>query len=172
MLRAFVEFILLFIPETKLFRLKAALWIAIGKDIDISSRLCSSVKIRCPQLFIGKETFIGMETMITGGNAQIKIGNSCDISSRVLIISGTHTIGTPESDRMAINDHSLDITIGDGVWIGANSTIMPGVSIGDKTVIGAGSLVNKSIPPYCIAVGNPCKVIKKWDFDKKIWLKI
>lgn len=56
-----------------------------------------------------------------------------------------------------------DVIIEDGVWIGANSTILPGVRIGEKSVIGAGSVVLKDIPPFCIAFGNPCKPIKQWN---------
>ena len=53
------------------------------------------------------------------------------------------------------------VTIGKNVWIGSGSIILPGVSIGDNSIIGAGSVVNKDIPENSIAVGNPCKVIKK-----------
>ncbi|MGU3238948.1 DapH/DapD/GlmU-related protein [Photobacterium damselae] len=51
--------------------------------------------------------------------------------------------------------------IGNDVWIGGNASILPGVTIGDRVVIGAGSVVNKDIPSDSIAVGNPCRVIKK-----------
>ena len=57
------------------------------------------------------------------------------------------------------------ITIGDNVWIGANSTITAGVSIGKHAIIGGGSVVTKNIPEYSVAVGNPAKVIKKFNFE-------
>ncbi|MDE6149706.1 MAG: Vat family streptogramin A O-acetyltransferase [Ruminococcus sp.] len=60
-----------------------------------------------------------------------------------------------------------DTIIGNDVWIGQNVTVMPGVHIGDGAIIGANSVVAKDIPPYHIAVGNPCKVIKK-RFDDKL----
>ncbi|PSB09569.1 hypothetical protein C7B62_12775 [Pleurocapsa sp. CCALA 161] len=60
------------------------------------------------------------------------------------------------------------INIGNGVWIGDNVTILPGVEIANGAVIGAGSIVTKSIPPYSIAVGNPAKVIKKRFSDQII----
>lgn len=56
---------------------------------------------------------------------------------------------------------SVPVTIEDDVWIGANCQILKGVTIGARTVIGAGSVVTKSIPADCIAAGNPCKVLKK-----------
>lgn len=53
------------------------------------------------------------------------------------------------------------ITVGDNVWIGANVSVLPGVTIGSDTIIGAGSVVNRDIPSGVIAAGNPCKVIRK-----------
>ncbi|MDE6407021.1 MAG: hypothetical protein K2K48_06295 [Anaeroplasmataceae bacterium] len=53
------------------------------------------------------------------------------------------------------------VIIGDKTWLGANVTVLPGVTIGEGAVIGAGSVVTKDIPPYTVAVGNPCKVVKE-----------
>lgn len=64
------------------------------------------------------------------------------------------------------------VTIGDNCWIGEGSIIMPGVTIGEGCVIGAHSVVNKDIPPYTIAVGSPAHVVKKWNPEKKRWIKI
>ena len=62
------------------------------------------------------------------------------------------------------------MTIGHNVWIGGNSVILPGVHIGDNTVIGAGSVVTKDIPAWCVAAGNPCKVIRKiTEADRETW---
>lgn len=55
------------------------------------------------------------------------------------------------------------IRIGNNVWIGATVTVLPGVEIGENTTIGAGSEVTKSIPPNCVAVGNPCRVLRYLD---------
>ena len=55
----------------------------------------------------------------------------------------------------------MPIKIGNNVWIGGNACIMPGVKIGDNSVIGAGSVVTKDIPEGVVAAGNPCKVIRK-----------
>ena len=62
------------------------------------------------------------------------------------------------------------VLLENGVWIGNSTIILPGVTIGEKSIIGAGSVVTKSIPPYCIAAGNPAKVIKKYDFNTKMWV--
>ena len=61
--------------------------------------------------------------------------------------------------------------IGDNVWVGDNVTILPNVHIGNGCVVGSNSVVTKDIPDNCIAVGIPAKVIKKYDFEKKKWVK-
>ncbi|WP_349361878.1 DapH/DapD/GlmU-related protein [Paenibacillus sp. RC343] len=64
------------------------------------------------------------------------------------------------------------ITIGNSVWIGANTVITPGVNIGNNVVIGAGSIVTKDIPDNVVAVGNPCKVLREiTDGDRRYWEK-
>ena len=67
---------------------------------------------------------------------------------------------------------SNGIIIGDGVWIGQNAIILPGVSIGDKSIIGAGSVVTHDVPSYCVAVGNPARIIKKYSNTEKKWISI
>ena len=64
------------------------------------------------------------------------------------------------------------ILIKRGCWIGQNVVILPGVTIGKYAIIGANSVVTKSIPDRCIAVGTPAKVIKKWDETKQRWLSV
>lgn len=76
---------------------------------------------------------------------------------------GFHTAGHPidYKKRNEGIEFAYPITVGDNVWIGAGVQVLPGVNIGSNVVIGAGSIVNKDIPDNSIAVGNPCKVIKK-----------
>ena len=64
------------------------------------------------------------------------------------------------------------ITLGDNVWLGGDVTILPGVTIGSNTVIGAGSVVTKDIPSGVVAVGNPCKVLRKITEKDSIQYKI
>ena len=63
--------------------------------------------------------------------------------------------------RIAGLEYTHPVTIGDNVWICTGALILPGVTIGEGSIIGAGSVVAKDIPPKCLAVGNPCKVIRK-----------
>ncbi len=64
-----------------------------------------------------------------------------------------------------------EVSIENGCWIGDNVIILAGAKIGEKTIVGAGSVIATSIPSYSIAVGNPAKVIKHWDFNNSKWIK-
>lgn len=81
---------------------------------------------------------------------------------------GFYTAGHPVSvsDRNRGLEFARPITVGNNVWIGAGVTVLPGVEIGDNSVIGAGSVVVKSIPPCCVAAGNPCRVIRTLNKDE------
>lgn len=76
---------------------------------------------------------------------------------------GFYTAGHPldVEQRNKSMEFAKPITVGDNVWIGGNVVVLPGVTIGNNTVIGAGSVVTKDIPSNVVAVGNPCRVIKK-----------
>ena len=82
---------------------------------------------------------------------------------------GFHTSGHPlnAESRNAALEYAYPIKIGNNVWIGAGVQIMPGVTVGDNTVIGGGSVVTKDIPSGVVAVGNPCRVIRKIDENEK-----
>lgn len=105
---------------------------------------------------LGKEVFINSCCRFQD-NGGIEIGDGTMIGSNVTIVTLNHDLD-PNLRRDAI---PKSVKIGKNVWIGSDCTILPGVTIGDNSVIGAGSVVVKSIPSNCVAVGNPAKVIKK-----------
>jgi len=117
-------------------------------------------------IHIGNNCEINMDCTFLDCN-KITIGDNSGIGPNVQIYAVTHPV-RPEERLTASksllsfwNTSSVPVTIGNNVWIGGGSIILPGVTIGDNTTIGAGSVVTKSIPANCLAVGNPCKVIKK-----------
>lgn len=167
--RIIADFLLHVMPNMKFAKINAFLFRMKGYNIDLSAKIFSTAQILGDiYVNIGKNTFIGHETLIMGGDSKIIIGNNCDISSRVNIISGTHAVDM-NNERSAGLGTGKDIIIEDGVWIGFGALVLPGVTIGKKSIIGAGSVVLKDIPPYCIAVGNPCTPIKKWNFENYVF---
>ncbi|WP_330949437.1 sugar O-acetyltransferase [Virgibacillus sp. MG-45] len=91
--------------------------------------------------------------------APVTIGNNVMLAPNVSVFTAGHPVHY--EPRNAGWEHALPITIGNNVWIGGGAIINPGVSIGDNTVIGSGSVVTKDIPANVVAVGNPCRVIRK-----------
>lgn len=106
---------------------------------------------------IGEKFFANHNLIILDANKvifgdNVQIGPNC----------GFYTSGHPiDKDLRRKVEFAKPITIGNDVWIGGNVCVMPGVKIGDNTVIGAGSVVTKDIPSNVVAVGNPCKVVRK-----------
>ena len=92
-------------------------------------------------------------------SARISSATNCQIAPNVAIYTAGHPVHP--AARNTTYEYGIDITIGNNVWIGGNSVILPGVHIGDNVVIGAGSVVTKDIPSWYIAAGNPCKLIRK-----------
>ena len=91
--------------------------------------------------------------------ADIVIGNKCNIAMKVTFMNSDHDV--TDSERRAVMYHPKPIIVGDGCWIGANSLIMPGVTIGNGVVIAAGSVVTKDCESDCLYGGVPAKKIKE-----------
>lgn len=118
---------------------------------------------------VGKNFFANYNCTIIDV-AKVKIGNNCQFAPNVSIYTAGHPIH-PVS-RNSLYEYGISVTIGDNVWIGGNTVILPGVYIGSNTVIGAGSVVAKDIPDWVVAAGNPCRVVKQiTEEDKKYYYK-
>lgn len=90
---------------------------------------------------------------------KVTIGNNVLFGPNVHIYTAGHPVDPVE--RATLKEFGKAITIGNNVWVGGMTVLCPGVSIGDNTVIGAGSVVTKDIPANVVAAGNPCRIIKK-----------
>ncbi|MBF4619254.1 sugar O-acetyltransferase [Clavibacter sp. VKM Ac-2873] len=112
----------------------------------------------------GENIRIGARTFVNGGLtaldvAAITIGEDCQIGPNVQLLTPTHPIDPqPRRDKL---EAARPITLGDNVWLGGGVIVCPGVSIGDDSVIGAGSVVTRDIPAGVVAVGNPARVIRE-----------
>lgn len=107
---------------------------------------------------VGDEFFANFGCAMLDGT-EITIGARVSLGPNVHIITAGHPIKSEE--RLKGVAFEKKVVIGDDVWIGDGTIILPGVNIGSGCVIGAGSVVTKDIPNDCVAVGNPCKVIKE-----------
>lgn len=117
---------------------------------------------------IGENFYVNHGCIILDG-AKVIFGDNVFIAPNC----GFHTAGHPldVEQRNQGLEYAYPIIIGDNVWIGASVTVLPGVTIGSNTVIGAGSVVNKNIPDGVVAAGNPCRVIRNITEEdrKKYW---
>lgn len=161
----------------------------IGKDCVIEADT---------NLFIGGNSVIGpgSELLVyrshfsTPLNAELHIGSHVRITARCRITcAGRITIGNDAlfAPDVFITDHNhgmnpeaeggyspqkliiQNVAIGDGAWLGQRVCVLPGVTVGAHSIIGANSVVTHDIPPYSIAVGAPARVIKTWNLDRKCW---
>lgn len=122
---------------------------------------------------IGENFFANHNTVILDGG-KVTFGDNVFVAPNCGFYTAGHPIDTPR--RNAGLEYAHPITVGDNVWFGAGVQVLPGVTIGSNVVIGAGSVVNKDIPDNCVAVGNPCRVIRpiteedkmtSWKYEEK-----
>lgn len=107
---------------------------------------------------IGENFYSNHNLIILDGN-KVKFGDNVFIAPNCSFYTAGHPLDVETRNRGL--EYAKPIEVGNNVWIGGNVVVLPGVTIGSNTVIGAGSIVTKDIPSNVVAVGNPCKVIKK-----------
>lgn len=105
------------------------------------------------------ERFYSNHNLIILDGAKVTFGNDVFIGPNCSFYTTNHALDVPRRNEGL--EQVKPIAIGNNVWIGGNVVILQGVTIGDNTVIGAGSVVTKDIPSNCIAAGNPAKIIKE-----------
>lgn len=127
----------------------------------IGKNICIEPPFFCDygaNIYVGDNFYANHGLIILDG-AEVRIGDNVFIGPQV----GLHTAGHP-LDPLRRNqglEYVKPITLCDNVWIGANCTILPGITIHEGAVIGAGSVVTKDVPANVVAVGNPCRVLRK-----------
>lgn len=124
-----------------------------------------------PSIIIKDNVKIGKNfTCLSAG--KVVIDEDSLIAGNVLITNENHSIDDPTTPYRKQPLNIGDVYIGKNVWIGEKVCVLPGVSIGEGSVIGAASVVTKSIPSFSIACGNPARIVKKYDFSSKKWVKV
>jgi acetyltransferase-like isoleucine patch superfamily enzyme len=126
---------------------------------------------RVPILTIGNGVTIGQGVLLTSRHSLI-IEDNALIAGGCYISDNNHSID-PEGPRYLEQPLIFSPTIiGKNAWLGQNVCVLAGSNIGERSVIGAGSVVNGIIPPYSIAVGSPARVIKRYSFETKMWIRV
>jgi len=117
--------------------------------------------LRCDYGFnisIGDRTFINFDCVLLDCN-RITIGDEVQFAPGVHIYTATHPIDAKQ--RRSGVEYALPVTIGDGAWLGGGTIVCPGITIGENTVVGAGSVVTRDLPANVVAAGNPCRVMRE-----------
>lgn len=117
--------------------------------------------LRCDYGFnisVGERTFINFDCILLDCN-RITIGDEVQLGPGVHIYTATHPIDAME--RRSGFEYAIPVTIGDGAWLGGGAIVCPGVTIGENTVVGAGSVVTRDLPRNVVAAGKPCRVLRQ-----------
>ena len=138
-------------------------------DIGEGSLLEPSVWLTCPgeaRIRIGSGTFLNIGVMVAA-HELVEIGDNCMFANGCFITDASHRFDDPEKPVPWQGFTTKGPTrIGDNVWCGANVVVTSGVTIGERSVIGANSVVTRDIPPHSIAAGAPAKVLKQVEYGR------
>ncbi len=126
--------------------------LSIGDDVVIKDRV--HIGASRARIQIGSNCFVGNNVWI-GGTGDIAIGENCMLGSNTVVISSNHDFSVISVPYHLGKEIAAPIRIGSDVWVGANCVILPGVTVGDGAVVGAGAIVTRDIPSGTLAVGNP-----------------
>ncbi|MCI8522511.1 MAG: sugar O-acetyltransferase [Lachnospiraceae bacterium] len=143
----------------------------IGERVSVASPfICDYGR----NIYIGTHVSVNMNCTFVDCN-KIIIGDNVMIASNVQLYTAAHPVELDErcfadahtgTEPPVFRTYALPIRIGSGCWLGGGVIVLPGVSIGDGSVIGAGSVVTKDIPENVLAVGNPCRVVRRINGEK------
>lgn len=140
---------------------------SLGKGSTIES--FSTVNNGVGDVIIGDGTLIGMSNVIIG---PVNIGNNVILAQNIVVSGLNHEYRNTD---IAIKDQKIitaTITIEDDCWIAANAVITAGVTIGKHSVIGGGAVITRDVPAYSVAVGNPARIIKRFNFETDNWISV
>lgn len=129
---------------------------ALGRRSVVESFCCINNAVG--DIIIGDNTRIGLHSTVIG---PVEIGSNVNLAQGIVVTALNHnfTDCTKRIDEQGVS--TAKVTIGNDVWIGANATVLPGVTIGNHSVVAAGAVVTKDVPPYSLVGGVPAKILKK-----------
>jgi acetyltransferase-like isoleucine patch superfamily enzyme len=150
-------------------RMDVVPWHKFELGIDSTIEDFSAINNGVGPVIIGDRTKIGLSNTIIG---PVTIGNDIRLAQNITLSGLNHNY---EDVSMPIHVQGVStapIVIEDETWIGANVVVVAGVTIGKHSIVAAGSIVTKDIPPYSVAVGNPARVLKQYNHETKTWEKV
>lgn len=127
--------------------------------------------IRAKNFIISSDFFSGPGLYVRGNKyANIIIGSKVLLGPQVMILAGNHLSNYTKSHLFDYNEHdpnSNDILVNNGAWIGARTILLSGADVGEGTIVGCNSVVNKKLEPYCIYAGSPARLISpRFTYDE------
>ncbi|MDQ7992688.1 MAG: acyltransferase [Propionicimonas sp.] len=125
-----------------------------------NSSIASGCFIGSPRLTIGDRSFVNVGTFFDG-LAQVTVGSDVHIAMGAMIITSSHELG--EAERRGGAVRAEPVSIGDGAWIGARATLLPGVTVGPGAVIAAGAVVTSDCEPNAVYAGVPARLVRHLD---------
>ena len=155
-----IKYVTFRIKSISVIKLRNFCYKFVLKEMGKGCNICDAVTFKDPEkISLGERVSIH-EYCFLGGCGEIKIGNNVAIAHGCSTISEKHNFS--DTDILIKNQGvtAQPIVIGDNVWFGCKVTILGNMRIGNGTIVGAGSIVTKSLPDNVIAAGNPCKIIK------------
>ncbi|MFC5694253.1 acyltransferase [Pseudomonas sp. GCM10022186] len=140
--------------------------IGAGSWLNVNDRKSQSPHV----ISIGENCIIGRNNFFSAG-VEIEIGDYCLTTNNCSFIGSTHIYENPMIAYSCTGTKQSDhITVGANCFFGYGAQVIGNVKIGHGCVIGSGAVVKKDIPPFSLVVGNPAKIIKRYDFDQKSWV--
>jgi acetyltransferase-like isoleucine patch superfamily enzyme len=119
-------------------------------------------------VLLGDRVRVGIGSVLLG---PVTMGHGSGLGQHVFVSGFNHDYSDASKNSSVQPLVIKETVIEDEAHIGANSVVLPGVRIGKRSQVGAGSVVTKDIPPFCIAAGNPARILKRYDFEKKAWVQ-
>ncbi len=141
--------------------------ISEGTWLNVNDRAVDS-----PAIVIGDNCYIGRRNFLSAG-AVIKIGDYCFTGVNCNFLGADHVYSSPFVPYVASGTtNNTAIEIGPNCWLGAAVTVLKGVNIGYGSIVGAASVVTRDVPPFSILVGNPARVIRRYDLHRQDWVDV
>jgi acetyltransferase-like isoleucine patch superfamily enzyme len=150
-------------------RMDVVPWNKFELGIDSTIEDFSAINNGVGPVIIGDRTKIGLSNTIIG---PVTIGNDVRLAQNITLSGLNHNYEDVSLPIHVQGVYTVPIIVEDDCWIGANVVAVAGVTIGKHSIVAAGSIVTKNIPPYSVAVGNPARVIKTYNFETKTWEKV